>query len=165
MLHLRTQEALLDLLRDLDGVVQDPRFHPEGDALYHSLQVFDLARAVTPDRGLWAAALLHDVGKAVEAPDHDACGADLLSGLVTPRVVWLVRHHLDLLRAPRATRRRLGPGPALADLLCLRRCDERGRSPRARVLSPEQAVAILMEQPDTFLPGVEHASPDDPAVR
>lgn len=27
-------DPLLDLLYDLDGVRQDPRYHPEGDALY-----------------------------------------------------------------------------------------------------------------------------------
>ncbi|MEZ4306893.1 MAG: hypothetical protein R3F14_02435 [Polyangiaceae bacterium] len=48
-------DALLDLLLGLRGVRQDPRYHPEGDALFHSLQVFDAARRETPDRTLWAA--------------------------------------------------------------------------------------------------------------
>jgi HD superfamily phosphodiesterase len=75
---------LLDLLLALDGVVQSPRYHREGDALFHSLQVFDLARRATSDRELWAAALLHDVGKAFqdETSCHDEIGADLLDGLV-----------------------------------------------------------------------------------
>jgi exopolyphosphatase/pppGpp-phosphohydrolase len=93
-------QELLDLLLALDGIRQDPRYHPEGDALFHSLQAFDIARRETADRTLWAAALLHDVGKAVSSPDHDEVGADLLDGLVSPRIVWLVRHHLDLLRVP-----------------------------------------------------------------
>jgi hypothetical protein len=38
---------LLSLLEALDGVAQSPRYHPEGDALFHSLQVFDLARRAT----------------------------------------------------------------------------------------------------------------------
>src|SRR4051794_22090790 len=97
---------LLDLLLALDGVAQPARYHPEGDALYHSLQVFDCARRETDDRTMWAAALLHDVGKAIDGQTHDEVGADLLDGLVCPRVVWLVRHHLDLLRAPARTRRR-----------------------------------------------------------
>jgi len=100
---------LLDLLLALDGVQQSPRFHPEGDALFHSLQVFDLARRATEDRELWAAALFHDVGKAIDDDEqgHDEVGADLLEGLVSERVVWLVRHHLDLLRDPKRTRARL----------------------------------------------------------
>src|SRR6185295_3310220 len=114
-------QDLLDLLLSLDGIRQDPRWHPEGDALYHSLQAFDLARRETDDRELQAAALLHDVGKALGSADHAEIGADLLEGLVAPRVVWLVRHHLDLLVAPGVTRRRLRGSPALADLQRLRR--------------------------------------------
>lgn len=138
-------EALLDLLLGLRGVRQDPRYHPEGDALYHSLQAFDAARRETADRTLWAAALLHDVGKAVSSPDHDEVGADLLFGLVCPRVVWLVRHHLDLLRSPAATKRRLKNTLALGDLGRLRRWDVGGRSPHAAVLSPEDALALVLE--------------------
>src|SRR4051812_37454885 len=114
-------QDLLELLLALDGVRQDPRFHPEGDALYHSLQAFELARRETTDRCLAAAALLHDVGKAVSSPAHDEVGAALLSGLVAPRVVWLVRPPLDLLRIPGPTKRRLRGTAALADLQRLRR--------------------------------------------
>ena len=48
--------ALLELLMDLDGVQQSRRYHPEGDAIYHSLQVSDLARRETTDREPSAAA-------------------------------------------------------------------------------------------------------------
>jgi hypothetical protein len=145
-------QELLDLLTSLDGVRQDPRYHPEGDALYHSLQVFDLARRETSDRALWAAALLHDVGKAVDSPNHDEVGADMLDGLVPPRVVWLVRHHLDLLRAPGPTKRRLRGTPALRDLQLLRRWDVGGRSPRASVMTHDAALALLLEDRDALTP-------------
>jgi hypothetical protein len=36
------------LLLPLEEVQQDPRYHPEGDALYHSLQVYQLARDAAP---------------------------------------------------------------------------------------------------------------------
>lgn len=134
-------KELLDLLLALDRVPQDPRWHPEGDALFHSLQVFDLARRETADRGLWAAALLHDVGKAFASADHADEGADVLAELVCPRVVWLVRHHLHLLRAPAATKRRLRRTRALADLTRLRRWDLGGRSPGATVLRPAISAA------------------------
>jgi hypothetical protein len=136
-------EDLLELLSGLDGVLQSARYHPEGDALYHSLQVFDLARNATSDRDLWSAALFHDVGKGIDGPTHDEVGADLLEGLVCPRVVWLVRHHLDLLREPRLTRRRFFGTPELADLERLRKWDLGGRRTDARVLSPEEAIEIL----------------------
>ena len=147
-------EELLDLLLALDGVRQSPLHHPEGDALYHSLQAFELARRATDDRGMWAAALLHDVGKAVSSPEHDAIGADLLGGIVAPRIVWLVRHHLDLLYRPGLTRRRLRGTRALRDLVLLRRWDAGGRSPTAVVPSPEEALAALFDGDVTsLLPG------------
>lgn len=154
---------LLDLLTALDGVQQDPRWHPEGDALYHSLQAFELARRETADRGLWAAALLHDVGKAVSSPDHDEVGADLLEGLVAPRVVWLVRHHLDLLRIPRPTKRLLHGTAALAALQRLRRWDVGGRSPTALVMNPDAALAILLDDGgELLLPSGQPAPFDEP---
>jgi HD superfamily phosphodiesterase len=138
---------LLDLLLALDGVAQSPKYHPEGDALFHSLQVFDHARRATQDPELWAAALFHDVGKGVaDLGDHDEVGADLLEGLVSDRVVWLVRHHLDLLRDPRRTRRNLHGTRALADLEVLRRWDLAGRRRDARVLSPSEAFSLVEDR-------------------
>lgn len=134
---------LLDLLHALDGVAQPARYHPEGDALFHSLQVFQHAHAATDDHELWAAALLHDVGKSIDGRDHDAIGADLLEGLVSDRVLFLVRHHLDLLRDPRRTRRRLHGTRELRDLESLRRWDLAGRRPHAIVPTPEAALAAL----------------------
>jgi hypothetical protein len=136
---------ILDLLLALDGIQQDPHWHPERDALFHSLQAFELARRDTPDPELQAAALLHDVGKALGSADHAEAGADLLEGLVTPRVVWLVRHHTDLLHAPAVTKRRLRGSSALTDLQRLRRWDVRGRSPSASVLDPEASFAVLLD--------------------
>ncbi|MCB9670886.1 MAG: HD domain-containing protein [Alphaproteobacteria bacterium] len=132
------------MLDDLDGVEQDPVWHPEGDALFHSLQVWALARRASPDRELWAAALLHDVGKGLPG-DHDATGAALLRGFVPDRVVWLVAHHLDLLRQPRRTRRKLRGTRRLADLEHLRRWDVGGRDPHAYVVPVVEAVESLRE--------------------
>ncbi len=51
------------LLLPLENVKEDPKYHAEGDALYHSLQVFELARNELPyDEEFLLAALLHDVG-------------------------------------------------------------------------------------------------------
>lgn len=152
-------DALLGLLLDLDGVRQVPRYHPEGDALYHSLQVFGLARRESSDRGLWAAALLHDVGKAISGPDHDETGADLLDGIVNDRVVYLVRHHLDLLRAPRQAQRR-HPPERLAELALLRRYDLRGRRLDVAVVSPEEALDCIFEDPTLVHCGVRRDDHD-----
>lgn len=136
-------DELFSLLAALDGIQQSPKYHPEGDALYHSLQVFELAMHATEDRVLWAAALFHDVGKAIDGPLHDEVGADLLEGLLPDRAVWLVRHHLDLLKDPRRTRRRWLGTPELLDLERLRKWDLGGRHPNARVIAVEDAFELL----------------------
>lgn len=137
---------LRELLSALDGVLQSPRYHPEGDALFHSLQVFDLARQSSDDRVLWAAALFHDVGKAIDGPSHDEVGADLLAefpSLIPPRAVWLVRHHLDLMKDRRLIERRLRGTRALHELELLRRWDVGGRDPKACVLAIDDAIDIV----------------------
>ncbi|MEZ4238190.1 MAG: HD domain-containing protein [Myxococcota bacterium] len=140
-------DEILAWLLPLDGVQQDPVHHPERDALYHSLQVFEHALADRAGPALLAAALLHDVGKAYGGRDHDRVGAELLVGL-PERTVWLVAHHLDLLRAARATRARWRGTPALADLERLRRWDLAGRDPHGRVREPEEAAGIVAEALD-----------------
>ncbi len=138
-------EDLLSLLTSLDGVAQSPKYHPEGDALFHSLQVFDLALADDAAPPLLAAALFHDVGKADAGRDHDVVGAGYLVDLVPDETCWLVAHHLDLLRSARRTRSRLRGTPRGRNLELLRRYDLGGRSPYARVRSPEEAVSIALE--------------------
>jgi hypothetical protein len=143
-------DELLSMLLALDGVQQDPRYHPERDALFHTLQVFQLARNASDDPRLWAAALFHDVGKAIDGPTHDEVGADLIDGLLEEGVVRLVRHHLDLLRNPRRARRRHDRA-FLVELEALRRFDLGGRDPRAHVTSPEEALGLLLEYPALFV--------------
>jgi hypothetical protein len=137
-------QILLDHLYDLHGVMQDPRYHPEGCALYHSLQTFELARNETDDPTLWAAALFHDVGKAHDGATHDVIGAELLDGLLCNRAVWLVRYHLELLRNPGRARRRWRGTTELRDLERLRRWDLGGRRTNITVPTPEDAIAALL---------------------
>lgn len=141
MKQLRNE--ILSLVEALAGIEQSPVFHPEGDAMFHTLQVFEHALAHTRDPVLLGAALLHDVGKAIDGPTHDVEGADLLSDLLCDELVWLVGHHLDLLREPAKTRRRLAGQPRLSLLEQLRRFDLAGRDPRARVRDAEWAVDTL----------------------
>ena len=137
-------DDLLYLLTSLDGVPQDPRHHPEGDALFHALQVFEHALRADAEPELLAAALLHDIGKAVQTRDHARIGAQDLEGLMPSRVVWLVRHHMDLHHDPRRTRALLLGTPQLKALEQLRAWDVAGRDPHAWVMSPEEAVARLL---------------------
>jgi hypothetical protein len=145
-------DELRDMLYSLDGIAQNQQYHPEGDALYHSLQVFEHARRSTRDRVLLGAALLHDVGKALDGPTHDIEGADALDGLVSERLVWLVRHHLDLLKAPGQTRRRLRGTTLLRDLELLRAWDLAGRSPTAHVGSVDDALRFVLIDPSALAP-------------
>jgi HD superfamily phosphodiesterase len=141
------EHELYSLLTALDGVRQSAAYHPEGDALYHSLQVFERALADTRDPILLAAALLHDVGKSIDGPTHDAEGASLLDGLVDSEVCWLVAHHLDLLKHPQSTRKHLRRDQLrLQRLEKLRRYDLAGRDPHARVNAPEWALNTMLAE-------------------
>lgn len=139
------REYLLNLLLSLDGVVQSAKYHPESDALYHTLQVFELAYKQSNDPQLWLAALFHDVGKAVDSKEHAQIGADMVRDLLPDRVVWLIEHHLDLLISPRQTRQRLANSQQLTDLTQLRAWDLGGRSTTAEVRTPDDALNIITQ--------------------
>lgn len=121
------------LLAPLAEVRLSPRRHPEGDALYHSLQVYVLARDERPyDEEFQIAALLHDVGKAIDPRDHVAAALDALDGYVTERTAWLIEHHHDAHRLREQTlgsraRRRLLTADDCDTLELLADCDRRGR--------------------------------------
>lgn len=131
---------------------QPPKYHPESDALYHSLQVFDLAHSQSCDPELWAAALFHDVGKSVDQYNHANIGAEMLAGILPDRIIWLVDHHLDLLINSRKTHRLLAGTRQLADLIQLRRWDLNGRSPYAEVMPVATALDIVLQ-------GLEQSGP------
>lgn len=143
-LLVQHREYLLDLLFSLDGVIQSPEYHPESDALYHSLQVFELAYQKSSDPELWLAALFHDVGKAVDSKRHAEIGGEMLSNLFPARVVWLIEHHLDLIRSPRKTKHQLANTQRLNDLTQLRAWDVAGRCPMAGVCSPKEALDLII---------------------
>jgi putative nucleotidyltransferase with HDIG domain len=103
--------ALLPEVYALAGVPQPPDYHPEGDALAHTLLAVRQLPAGADRRLAWAA-LLHDVGKAlttalvrgrIRSIGHDRKGAELAAAVlarlgmeshVAADVVWLVRHHM-----------------------------------------------------------------------
>ncbi len=121
------------LLVPLANVRQSAARHPEGDALYHSLQVYALARDELPyDEEFQIAALLHDVGKGIDPKDHVAAAVAVLDGYVTERTAWLIEHHHDAHRFREQTlgsraRRRLLSSDDFETLELLADCDRRGR--------------------------------------
>lgn len=144
------------LLRPLEGVKQDPRHHPEGDALYHSLQVFELARDERGyDEEFLLAALLHDVGKAIDPADHVAAGLQALEGAITPRTETLIALHMDALAHRKGTlgaraRARLQQSEEFEDLMLLRELDTRGRQPGALVCELDEALRYIRDLADEF---------------
>jgi hypothetical protein len=139
------------LLLPLENVGQSARHHPEGDVLYHSLQVFELARDERPyDEEFLLAALLHDVGKGIDPSDHVAAGLSALDGLITERTHFLIEHHMDA-HAYRAgtlgarLRRVLESSPDFEDLLLLRQLDDAGRVSGALVGTVDEALDYLKE--------------------
>ncbi len=137
------------LLRPLESVRQSRAFHPEGDALFHSLQVFELARdARGYDQEFMLAALLHDVGKGIDPSDHVGAALAALDGAITERTAWLIEHHMDA-HAYRAgtlgarARRRLEQSENFEDLLLLNEMDRAGRVPGAVVPTLDEAISML----------------------
>ena len=139
------------LLMPLEHVEQSRKWHPEGDALYHSLQVFELARDEQPyDEEFLLAALLHDVGKAIDPFDHVATGLDALQGTITARTEWLIEHHMAAHQVHDGTigaraRRRLAESPDYPDLLLLGECDRGGRIPGMPVPELDEALDQVRE--------------------
>jgi hypothetical protein len=139
------------LLLPLEDVRQNPVYHPEGDVLYHSLQVFELARdARSYDEEFLLAALLHDVGKGIDPQDHVAAGLSALDDLITDRTRFLIENHM-LAHAyrekslPQKQRQQLEASPDFEDLMLLRELDDQGRVPGAPVCSVDEALDYLKE--------------------
>jgi hypothetical protein len=139
------------LLLPLEEVRQNPVHHPEGDVLFHSLQVFELARDERPyDEEFLLAALLHDIGKGIDRSDHVAAGLSTLEGLITDRTRFFIEHHMNAHMYRAGTllpklRRQLETSPDFDDLMLLRRLDDEGRVPGARVGTMDEALDYLKE--------------------
>lgn len=139
------------LLLPLESVKQSKKWHPEGDVLYHSLQVFDLARDELPyDEEFQLAALLHDVGKGIDPYDHVRAGLEALEGFISERTAWFIEHHmeahglLDGTIGARA-RKRLQQSPDYEELLLLGRCDRDGRQPGVEAPDLDEALESIRE--------------------
>jgi hypothetical protein len=144
------------LLGPLEAVMQNPEKHPEGDALYHSLQVFARAQDQLPyDEEFLLAALLHDVGKAIDPEDHVAAALTALGGWITERTAWLMEHHLEgraylHQKLGARARRRLQAASEFEELLVLAECDLAGRQRGAEVPDVEEAFAYIRELADSL---------------
>ena len=136
-------------LEPLESVKQNAKYHPEGDALFHSLQVFHLARDLRPyDEEFLLAALLHDVGKAIDPQNHVVASVEALRVAVPDRTLWLIAHHIELpsgreRNLPARSNRELGSSEDLEDLRLLRELDDAGRVPGQHVDSIDEVLRYL----------------------
>ena len=161
---LQLEEALLEmdeqpdrfqlfsaLLLPLENVKQHPKYHPEGDVLYHSLQVFDLACDELPyDEEFLLAALLHDIGKGIDPQNHVLSGLEALDGFISERTAWLIEHHMDAHKILDCTigaraHRRLRENESYEELVLLCHCDRGGRVPGVQTSELEEAIAYVRE--------------------
>jgi hypothetical protein len=144
------------LLLPLEAVRESHHSHPEADVLYHSLQVFDQGQDALPyDEEFLLAALLHDVGKAIDRHDHVAAGLDALDGFISARTAWLIEHHMlahvidDRTIGLRALRR-LQRNESYEELLLLGQCDRGGRQVGVPVPELDEALDSLRAMAETF---------------
>jgi predicted nucleotidyltransferase len=139
------------LLLPLEGVGQSQKHHPEGDVLYHSLQVFELARDERPyDEEFLLAALLHDVGKGIDPEDHVAAAIEALGEFITPRTAWFIEHHMLAHQVADGSigyraRQRLRESPDFEELMLLQKCDRDGRVRGLQVMDVDEALDFLRE--------------------
>jgi hypothetical protein len=139
------------LLLPLENVKQHARYHPEGDVLYHSLQVFDHARDALPyDQEFLEAALLHDVGKGIDPADHVTAGLEALEEFISERTAWLIEHHMLAQQLADGTlgaraRRRLQQSESFEELILLCDCDRAGRQCGVEAPELEEAIDYLRE--------------------
>lgn len=139
------------LLLPLGHVKQSRKYHPEGDALYHSLQVYDLACDERPyDEEFLLAALLHDVGKAIDKADHVNAGLAALKDFISERTGWLIAHHMDVHQIREGTigkraHRRLQESDNYEDLILLGECDRAGREKGVEVPEVDEALEYICD--------------------
>ena len=139
------------LLAPLEKVHPPRDSAPEGDALYHSLQVFERARDALPyDEEFLLAALLHDVGKAIDPREHVAAALEALEGSITPRTAWLIEHHTEALALDDHTlgarcRHRLQASESFEELRLLARCDREGHAVGVPAADIEEALEYIRD--------------------
>ncbi len=139
------------LLSPLEKIKQGVKRHPEGDVLFHSLQVFDRARDELPyDEEFLLAALLHDVGKGIDPLDHVRAGLEALEGVITERTKWLIEHHQDAHALREGTlgaraRKRLEACEDYDTLMLLAKCDKAGRVRGGEAPELHEAIDYLRD--------------------
>ncbi len=163
-------------IKALEGVPQDPKWHPEGDVWTHTLMVLDEAARLRTgikkkDLVLMFGALCHDFGKPSttkflrgrwRSPSHDKYGIDptlkFMQKLtddrnLIKRVTSMVKEHLRPIqlfnereRINSGTIRRLALRVSISDLILLAKADYFGRNLTQREGACFQAGEWLLKE-------------------
>jgi tRNA nucleotidyltransferase (CCA-adding enzyme) len=162
-------EVVLPEVDALQGRTQPEKYHPEGDAYVHTLEVVDRAAELGADDETMFAALTHDLGKAVTDDDnlphhynHEALGVplvhDMCKRLHVPnshrRVAAVTAkehlnvHRFDDLKPVKKVRLLMRLGAVQGDQLARRvvlasKADARGRGPLHEASAYEQGDRLL----------------------
>lgn len=134
------------LLNKLEQVKQDPILHPEGDVLYHSLQVFEQLRAECPyDEELLLAGLLHDAGMALDRRHPVEAIWQAVGELITPRTWFFIQNRVEAVDYLNTGRIRgaLRKSEDFEELVLLARADMKGRVRGAEVCTLEEALEYV----------------------
>ncbi len=102
------------------------------------------------DEEFLLAALLHDVGKAIDPLDHVGAALAELEGHITPRTAWLIEHHPEAAALRDGalgvrSRRRLEVSESFDELMLLAQCDRAGRQVGVPTSDVEEALAYVRE--------------------
>lgn len=135
----KLMEPYFQALERCRGVPQMDKHHPKGDVFNHSLQVLRWAFRESNDTDLILAAMLHDVGKAIEGKGHEEKAVKLLEDFLSAKTRWLIEQHMRIWYLILGDMRRQSKvkdlvwHPFLPDLILLARWDKMGRNPKQKV--------------------------------
>lgn len=135
------------LTNRLADVRLDPAEHPEGDLLYHSLQVYELGLAERDyDEEFLLACLLHDVGYAIDRRQPIPAALEVVGRFLTERTRFLIeflpeaREYLTTGKVRGALRK----SEHFEDLQLLARLDQRGRQVGAMTTTLDDAMTYIV---------------------
>lgn len=142
-----------NILLQLQNIMQNEKYHPEGNVWNHTMLVVDEAAKIkeksTNEKAFMWAALLHDIGKIKTTKirngkwtsyDHDIVGSDMarrflenfdLEDDFINEVVYLVRWHMQILyvnmNLPYENVKQMVKQVNIQDISMLCFCDRKGR--------------------------------------
>lgn len=150
--EIKALNPLFEMVENLKGVKQLEKHHPEGDAFVHTLQVLYCAFKETESFELVIAAMVHDVGKAVDSLRHELIGERMLKDYVSPKVLFLVKNHLrarfliDGVMKKQQKVKELLNHPWLSDLIHLVRLDKMGRNPNKKIVYNKDDIILKLDK-------------------